>query len=561
MLEDTKELILRKAAKLFLESGYDATSMKKLAEATGMQAPGIYYYFNSKEEILAQLQEIASQRFRENVIEEVNKAADSEERIRILISRVIGLLINFGEIPLLMLQEFLPTKTSEARKKTVQGFTRFVRDVLRELAETKSVEHPIDPTVATFCLIAMTSWTYRWYDRKGRITSEALADHITRLFLYGFYAGEVCLREEYTSGISPLVTDELAPSEAHGKKDILLHKAAELFMEYGFRGTSLRKLAEATGVQTPAIYHYFKNKEEIISQLQEMGARRFRTYVIAEVDKTADPEEKIRVLMSRVVHLLINSGELPLLMVEDSPLRRPDKTKKKRAKEFVCFIRTVLEELAATKSIKRSVDSTVATFCLIAITSWICRWYNPNGQMDVQELTSHLMRMFFQGVCGEEAVLGATIEAKEVGKERPIMDGIMVLSRAHGGPALLGGRCSRCGMILFPKKALCPDCFGTGEVEDLVLSDKGRLATYTVVRKGLGSRKAPYAIGYIDTPEHIRLIAPLTGCDFDELKIGMEMEVVFDEETGDEGMPVVVYKYRPLSKQQKAAETQQTRDV
>jgi len=131
----------------------------------------------------------------------------------------------------------------------------------------------------------------------------------------------------------------------------------------------------------------------------------------------------------------------------------------------------------------------------------------------------------------------------------------MVLPLSNGGPALVAGRCAQCGRMFFPKKEICPDCFDTGTVADVMLSSKGRLATYTVVRKGLGAKKAPYAIGYIDTPEQVRLIAPLTGCDFDELRIGMDLEVAFAEERGDDGTPVVVYNYHPLSEQEKQRST------
>jgi uncharacterized OB-fold protein len=326
----------------------------------------------------------------------------------------------------------------------------------------------------------------------------------------------------------------------------LLKKAAQLFLEYGYHGTSLKMLAESAGMQTPALYYYFENKEDILSHLQQAGAQRFRENVIVEVDRAIDPEEKIKVLISRVVALLMSFGEIPLLMLQDFSPRKPDKTRKKRAKEFFCFIRTILQNLAEDKAIKEPVDPTVATFCLIAITSWIRRWYDPKGRMSADELASHLVRMFFEGFYGGDAMPGDSIGVKEVWKGRPIMDGIMELTSSNGDAVLLGGRCSHCKRTFFPKIDICPDCFDTGRIEVVTLSGKGKLATYTVVRKGLGAKKAPYAIGYIDTPEHIRLIAPLADCDFDELRIGMDVEVVFEEETEDDGMPVVVYKYRPV---------------
>lgn len=375
---------------------------------------------------------------------------------------------------------------------------------------------------------------------------EALIDHTIRQFLYGFYAGEVPLSEASPSSSSPFFPYAPKQDAVKRKKNLLLKKAAQLFLEYGFHGTSLRKIAELAGMRTPALYYYFKNKGEILSQLQETGAQRFRENVIEAIDRAADPEEKIRTLMSRVVTMLINDEEMPLLMVQDFSSHKPNIAKKKRDKEFVYLIRTMLQELAENKGIKEPVDPTVATYCLISITSWICRWYNPRGRMDVQALTASLTRMFFQGFYGGEVVPGAMVETKEVGEGRPTISRIIVTPGSKEGSELLGGRCFRCAKVFFPKEEICPDCSDTGVVEIVTLSRKGKLASYTVVREGLESNKAPYAIGYIDTPEQLRVIAPLTQCNLDELRIDMEMEVVIEKETGEDGVPVYVYKYRPF---------------
>ena len=47
-----KEKLIEKAASLFMERGYDRVSMKRLANAAGLQPSTIYYYFESKKEIL-----------------------------------------------------------------------------------------------------------------------------------------------------------------------------------------------------------------------------------------------------------------------------------------------------------------------------------------------------------------------------------------------------------------------------------------------------------------------------------------------------------------------------
>jgi AcrR family transcriptional regulator len=55
MKRDTRERILRVAAELFGEQGYDATSLRQLADRLGFTKAALYYHFQSKDEILEAL--------------------------------------------------------------------------------------------------------------------------------------------------------------------------------------------------------------------------------------------------------------------------------------------------------------------------------------------------------------------------------------------------------------------------------------------------------------------------------------------------------------------------
>ena len=133
-------------------------------------------------------------------------------------------------------------------------------------------------------------------------------------------------------------------------------------------------------------------------------------------------------------------------------------------------------------------------------------------------------------------------------KATPILPGIMVLPPLSEKPYLLGGKCSKCGRVFFPKKEICPVCFDQAKIEEIALSVRGNLSTFTVVRRSLGFKKPPYALGYVDLPENLRIFAPITDCDPDRIAIGMEMEVVFEEEEGEEGRRWSTYKFRPVHK-------------
>ncbi len=116
---------------------------------------------------------------------------------------------------------------------------------------------------------------------------------------------------------------------------------------------------------------------------------------------------------------------------------------------------------------------------------------------------------------------------------------------------LMGSKCSKCGEVFFGKAIACQQCQGE-ELKDIVLGRKGRLYTYTIIRnKPPGDYRGsepfePFGVGLVELPEGIRILAPLTGCAIEDLKIDMELELSIEEFYKDEeGRKVLTYGFRP----------------
>jgi AcrR family transcriptional regulator len=75
---DTRERILQAAAELFTEQGYDATSLREIADRLGFTKAALYYHFQSKDEILRALLEPADAMVRE-LVERLEAAEDAED--------------------------------------------------------------------------------------------------------------------------------------------------------------------------------------------------------------------------------------------------------------------------------------------------------------------------------------------------------------------------------------------------------------------------------------------------------------------------------------------------
>jgi AcrR family transcriptional regulator len=57
--------------------------------------------------------------------------------------------------------------------------------------------------------------------------------------------------------------DEAQTLKVQETRRLILQKAQQLFMEQGYRAVSTRKIAESCGLTQPALYHHFRDKQEL----------------------------------------------------------------------------------------------------------------------------------------------------------------------------------------------------------------------------------------------------------------------------------------------------------
>jgi uncharacterized OB-fold protein len=100
-----------------------------------------------------------------------------------------------------------------------------------------------------------------------------------------------------------------------------------------------------------------------------------------------------------------------------------------------------------------------------------------------------------------------------------------------GGGRLAGLQCRACGRTSFPVRPHCPYCLEETEVEPTALSPRGRLFAFTIAEVGVPAIEAPYAFGFVDLPEGVRVFALLdAGRSPEHVAEGAEMEVVVPAE-------------------------------
>jgi len=117
---------------------------------------------------------------------------------------------------------------------------------------------------------------------------------------------------------------------------------------------------------------------------------------------------------------------------------------------------------------------------------------------------------------------------------------------------LIGNKCGSCGRVFFPPRESCPYCRrkSIGKMQELKLSGKGEIVTYTIIHAGPENfkKQVPYPIAIIKLEEGPQLTAQIVDCDVDDVKIGMKVESTFRriQEDGYTGAIYYGYKFKPL---------------
>lgn len=103
----------------------------------------------------------------------------------------------------------------------------------------------------------------------------------------------------------PAEAEPGASARAEIRRAQILDAAAACFREHGFHGASIARISRASGMSPGHIYHYFRNKEEIIEGIVEQDVARILD-VHGRLRATADPEATTMVCVAEAVRNMLD---------------------------------------------------------------------------------------------------------------------------------------------------------------------------------------------------------------------------------------------------------------
>jgi AcrR family transcriptional regulator len=187
-------------------------------------------------------------------------------------------------------------------------------------------------------------------------------------------------------------------------KDKLIKVAIDLFAAKGFRGTSIRDIADAMDMSISNIYHYFGNKEGLFFAILEQASKG----VMDELQKISkiemDPLDRFKLLIK--THLRLSESyrkESKIFFIDEEHLSPEGRRINRQIQRNILNI--YRKELRTLKELgylgNRNI--TVLAFNILGVINWHLRWYRPGGALSLEEVSQEIVTFVMHGLLGPGA--------------------------------------------------------------------------------------------------------------------------------------------------------------
>ena len=207
------------------------------------------------------------------------------------------------------------------------------------------------------------------------------------------------LTDELSSAHEPWKAFQVRHRSMELKRDAVLQTAAHLFLEHGFQKTSMSLLATRLNITKPALYYYFRNKEEILVECYRAGITAIDEHLDRSSPAVGTGLSRLRLYVSAyATAVLTHEFGRCVAMIDDAELsdegRREVRDLKRR---MDVSLRGLVEDGLADGSLA-PMNPMLVSFVVAGAINWIGRWYKPAGPLSPELIAAEFTSILTGGL-------------------------------------------------------------------------------------------------------------------------------------------------------------------
>ncbi|HKW84620.1 MAG TPA: TetR/AcrR family transcriptional regulator [Burkholderiaceae bacterium] len=187
------------------------------------------------------------------------------------------------------------------------------------------------------------------------------------------------------------------------QREQILARAAELFARQGYSATSMNQVAEACGVSKPSLYHYVRDKDELLFEVAEGHVLRLAALVADAQRQPLTPDQRLRRLIETFLDVYADSQAAHRVLTEDVKFL-PEAARVRVLDVQRDVVAAFADAIAAVRPELRETDLLKPlTMLLFGMMNWMFTWLQPGRPLTHRAMAPVVADLFFGGLPAVQA--------------------------------------------------------------------------------------------------------------------------------------------------------------
>ncbi|MGP9810547.1 TetR/AcrR family transcriptional regulator [Rhodopseudomonas sp. NSM] len=182
------------------------------------------------------------------------------------------------------------------------------------------------------------------------------------------------------------------------KREAVLRTAVQLFLEQGYHRATLNGVAERLNITKPALYNYFRSKDEILFECWALGQEQVDEFIAVIDCSGQNGLGKLRALVHAYAGTMATDFGASLVRFDPRDLKPHNaKTVRDAKRSIDRTFRRYIADGIADRSIKPC-DPKLAAFAIAGSLNWIGHWYQRGGPLSPDAIADEFAERLTEGL-------------------------------------------------------------------------------------------------------------------------------------------------------------------
>lgn len=171
-------------------------------------------------------------------------------------------------------------------------------------------------------------------------------------------------------------------------KERIVKAAADLFMERGFGGTTVREIGERAGVGQSSLYHHAHSKGQLLAELHAKHVQDISGRLEAIEDSNASPAMQLREVVKALLAMVHTHKAVVTVYLRES-YALSDKAREDVAverKNNDTIIERIIQRGIDSGEFRSDLDVTLTRRAILGMCNWAYQWYSPKGPHSIDDI-------------------------------------------------------------------------------------------------------------------------------------------------------------------------------